>query len=105
VSRIHGVAISVSLIRPPAEEPSTPASLLSKLKGIGPEFALLRWLEALCSAASPTDARGGDGGLAHGPWAERAIEQDQGISKSGNHRLRRTMIKLAWSWLRYQPRR
>ena len=27
----------------------------------------------------------------------------QGISKAGNRRVRRTMIELAWLWLRWQP--
>ncbi len=37
------------------------------------------------------------------PWQSGAVERDQGISKAGNHRLRRTLIELAWSWLRHQP--
>jgi transposase len=31
-------------------------------------------------------------------------EQEQGISKSGNARLRTTMIEAAWLWLRHQPK-
>ena len=31
------------------------------------------------------------------------MNRDQGISKSGNPRLRTTMIELAWLWLRHQP--
>ena len=30
------------------------------------------------------------------------MERDQGISKAGNARLRRTMIQMAWLWLRHQ---
>ena len=44
-----------------------------------------------------------DGGLAPSPWQSGSIERDQGISKSGNRRLRKTMIELAWFWLRHQP--
>ena len=44
---------------------------------------------------------GGDG--APSPWQSGSIERDQGISKSGNRRLRKTMIELAWMWLRHQP--
>jgi transposase InsO family protein len=35
----------------------------------------------------------------------RAVEcsSDQGITKSGNPRARRTAIELAWLWLRHQP--
>ncbi len=31
------------------------------------------------------------------------MRHEQGVSKSGNPRLRSTMIQLAWLWLRHQP--
>ncbi|MBV8526230.1 MAG: transposase [Acetobacteraceae bacterium] len=31
------------------------------------------------------------------------IDREQGISKSGNRRLRTIMIELAWLWVRHQP--
>ncbi len=31
------------------------------------------------------------------------MRHEQGVSKSGNPRLRTTMIQLAWLWLRHQP--
>ena len=31
------------------------------------------------------------------------MDNEQGIAKSGNARLRRTMVQLAWFWLRHQP--
>jgi transposase len=37
------------------------------------------------------------------PWKSGQIDHEQGISKAGNPRLRRTMIELAWQWLRHQP--
>jgi len=36
-----------ALIRTDAEERNNPAALLLKLKGLGPEFASLLWLESL----------------------------------------------------------
>ena len=42
-------------------------------------------------------------GLVPTPWKSGQIDQEQGISKAGNPRLRRTMIELAWQWLRHQP--
>ena len=92
-----------ALVCTPAEEPNTPAAVLFKLKGIGPEFASLLWLEALFRSFANRRQVGAYGGLAPSPWQSGAVERDQGISKSGNHRLRRTMIELAWSWLRHQP--
>ena len=40
---------------------------------------------------TPTPYRSGDGG------------GEQGISKTGNPHVRKIMIEIAWSWLRYQP--
>jgi transposase len=31
------------------------------------------------------------------------MSREQGISKAGNAKARKTMIELAWLWLRYQP--
>ena len=33
-----------------------------------------------------------------------SVNREQGISQSGNRRLRTAMIQLAWLWLRHQPR-
>jgi transposase len=32
-----------------------------------------------------------------------SLDRSQGISKAGNRRLRRMIIEIAWSWLRWQP--
>jgi transposase len=42
-------------------------------------------------------------GLVNAPFNSGAGGHDQGISKSGNHRVRVVMTELAWLWLRYQP--
>jgi len=42
-------------------------------------------------------------GLAPSPWKSGGIDVEQGISKAGNARLRKTMIQVAWLWLRHQP--
>src|SRR5215471_4792522 len=42
-------------------------------------------------------------GLAPSPYASGKIENEQGISKAGNRRVRTLLVELAWSWLRYQP--
>jgi transposase len=42
-------------------------------------------------------------GLAPTPWQSGLIDHDQGVSKSGNSRLRTTPIQMAWLWLRHQP--
>jgi len=92
-----------ALIRTDAEERNNPAALLLKLKGLGPEFASLLWLESLFRSFGNRRQVAAYGGLAPSPWQSGDVERDQGISKSGNRRLRKTMIELAWFWLRHQP--
>lgn len=92
-----------TLIRTDAEERNNPAALLLKLKGLGPEFASLLWLEALFRSFGNRRQVAAYAGLAPSPWQSGNVERDQGISKSGNRRLRKTMIELAWFWLRHQP--
>ena len=92
-----------ALIRTDAEEPNNPAALLLKLKGLGPEFASLLWLESLFRSFGNRRQVAAYGGLAPSPWQSGGVERDQGISKSGTRRLRKTMIELAWFWLRHQP--
>ena len=42
-------------------------------------------------------------GLAPTPWKSGSVDREQGVSKSGNPRLRTTMLQLTWLWLRHQP--
>ena len=86
-----------------AEERNNPAALLLKLKGLGPEFASLLWLESLFRNFGNRRQVAAYSGSAPSPWQSGGVERDQGISKSGNRRLRKTMIELAWFWLRHQP--
>ena len=76
--------------------------LLAQLKGIGTEFASVVWLEALFRPFANRRQVAAYAGLAPTPWQSGGMERDQGISKAGNARLRRTMIQMAWLWLRHQ---
>jgi transposase len=42
-------------------------------------------------------------GLTPTPYQSGKSKREQGISKAGNRRLRRLLVELAWSWLRWQP--
>ena len=46
---------------------------------------------------------GAAAGLAPTPYSSGNSQRDQGISKTGNSRIRSLMIELAWLWLRWQP--
>lgn len=42
-------------------------------------------------------------GLTGTPFQSGGLDRDQGISKSGNPRVRTLMVELSWLWLRWQP--
>jgi transposase len=46
---------------------------------------------------------GGLVGLVPAPYQSGESAHDQGISRAGNKHVRRLMVQLAWSWVRYQP--
>jgi transposase len=91
------------LIQSDLTHPEGPAVVLMKLKGIGPEFAAVLWLEGLFRTFANRRHLAAYAGLAPSPWKSGSLNREQGISKSGNPRLRTTMVELAWLWPRYQP--
>ena len=82
--------------------PVPPAMLLG-VKGIGPEFAAVLWSEGLSRPFENRRQVAAYAGLAPTPWQSGSVDREQGISQSGNPRLRTTMVQLAWLWLRHQP--
>jgi transposase len=84
-------------------EDGSPAALLTRLRALGPEFAAVLSFEGLYRRFTNRRQVAAYAGLAPSPWQSGRVERDQGISKAGNPRLRKTMIELAWLWLRYQP--
>jgi transposase len=84
-------------------EPETAAAALARLKGIGSELGSLIWLEALFRGFSNRRQIAAYAGLTPSPWQSGGTDREQGISKSGNRRLRHAMVELAWFWLRHQP--
>lgn len=87
-----------------AKQVATPAAMLLDIKGIGPEFAAILWSEGLFRHFDNRRQIAAYAGLAPTPWQSGSIDREQGVSKSGNPRLRTTMIQLSWLWLRHQPR-
>lgn len=79
------------------------AALLLRLRGLGPQFTALLWLECFYRNFANRRQVGAFGGLAPTPWRSGGIKREQGIAAAGNPRVRKTMIELAWTWLRCQP--
>ena len=83
---------------------SAPPPMLLGIHGVGPEFASVLWSEGLSRQFDNRRQVAAYAGLAPTPWQSGSVNREQGISQSGNRRLRTTMIQLAWLWLRHQPR-
>lgn len=77
--------------------------LLQRLKGLGPAFAAVLANEVFYKDFCNRREVAAYCGLAPSPWRSGGIAREQGISKAGNPRARRTAIELAWLWLRHQP--
>jgi transposase len=84
---------------------TSPAAMLCNVKGIGPEFTTILYSEGLFRHFDNRRQVGSYAGLAPTPWQSGSIDREQGVSKSGNPRLRATLIELAWLWVRHQPNR
>ena len=80
-----------------------PVTILLEIKGIGPEFAAILWMEAFFRSFANRRQVAAYAGLAPTPWQSGSVDREQGVSKAGNPRLRTTLIQLAWLWLRHQP--
>ncbi len=76
---------------------------LAQLGGIGTELANVLVREALYRPFANRKEVAAYAGLTPCPYASGDRHRDQGISKAGNPLLRKSMIELAWLWLRYQP--
>jgi len=92
-----------ALLAPFRNAAPAPAAALARLRGIGPEFAAMLWLECFFRSFSNRRQVAAYAGLAPTPWQSGSVQHEQGVSKSGNPRVRTTMIQLAWLWLQHQP--
>ena len=92
-----------ALLEPANDVAPIAVKALAALRGIGPELTALLWSECLFRSFRNRRQIAAYAGLAPTPWQSGSVRHEQGVSKSGNPRLRSTMIQLAWLWLRHQP--
>jgi transposase len=92
-----------ALLAPKDEAAPTPVAALARLRGIGPEFATVLWFECFYRSFGNRRQVAGYAGLAPTPWQSGSVDHEQGVSQSGNARLRSSMIQLAWLWVQHQP--
>src|SRR5436190_10868431 len=77
-----------ALLKPASNEAASPAAMLARLKGIGPETAAVLWSEGLFRQFDNRRQVAAYAGLAPTPWQSGSIDHEQGVSKAGNSRLR-----------------
>jgi transposase len=77
---------------------------LAQLRGVGTNGALTLTTELFAWRAFTNGRQiGAVVGLTPTPFRSDQTVSEQGISRSGNRRVRALSIELAWAWLRYQP--
>jgi transposase len=88
-------AIATNAVVP--DTAGTSAGLL-RLKGIGPQAASILTNEVFFRDFRNRREVASYAGLAPSPWQSGGVDNEQGISKSGNGRVRKIMVQLAWLW-------
>jgi transposase len=81
----------------------TGCAMLMQLKGVGADFAEVLWSEGLFRHFDNRRQLASYAGLTPTPWQSGSVSHDQGVSKSGNPKLRTMMVQLSWFWLLHQP--
>jgi transposase len=76
---------------------------LNELRALGPEISTVLVGEVLYRSFNNRRQVGSYVGFSPSPFRSGTMAREQGISKAGNAKARKTMIELAWLWLRYQP--
>jgi transposase len=94
---------AVAMEPAPGDADAAKVSLLARLGGIGVELATVLVREALYRPFANRKEVAAYAGLTPSPFASGDRHREQGISEAGNPLLRKSMIELAWLWLRYQP--
>jgi transposase len=92
-----------ALLAPKGETAPAPVAALAGLRGIGPEFAAVLWLECFFRRFRQPAPGGGLCRAGADALAERIGRSRAGRIPVGKPELRSTMVQLAWLWLRHQP--
>lgn len=88
----------------PSPETQQAYQSLTQLRSVGPITAEVLVTEVTWRPWTNRRQAGSLVGLAPSPRQSGELSREQGISKAGLKRVRATLIELAWSWIRLQPR-
>ena len=75
----------------------------TRIRGIGDTFAAVLTREVFYRRFDNRRQIASYVGIAPTPHQSGAMDRDRRIGRAGNPRARKTLIQLAWLWLRYQP--
>jgi transposase len=90
------------LKRAPNTGPNVMVRLLARVIGVGIETADLLVHEVLLRSLRDRRAVGRYGGLTGSLERSGSMSREKGLARSGNARVRRTMVQLAWRFLLFQ---
>lgn len=90
------------LRQPPADAPHAMLALLARIHGIGIETADMLVHEMLVRNLRDRRAVARYGGITGAPDESGARRREKGLARTGNPRIRRGMLQLAWRFLRFQ---
>ena len=76
---------------------------LQRIRGIGTSFSAVLVREVLYRSFANRRQLASYVGIAPMPYQSGGMDRDRSISRAGTPRARKTLIQLAWLWLRYQP--
>jgi transposase len=89
------------------EEQQDPGSqtvkMLCTVRGIGVNFASVLTREVFYRTFDNRRQIASYLGLTPTPFQSGSMDRDRRINRAGNSRARKTLVQLAWLWLRYQP--
>ena len=88
---------------PPGDEACRKIAALSRIRGVGDNFATVLTREVFYRRFSGRRQLASYVGIAPMPHQSGTMDRDRRIGRAGNPRARTTLIQLAWLWLRYQP--
>ncbi len=90
------------LEKAPAEGPNAMVRLLARVIGVGVETADMLVREVLSRKLRDRRAVARYAGLTGSPDESGSIRREKGLARSGNARVRRGLIQLAWRFLIFQ---
>jgi transposase len=99
----HARQVQQASVRTAATPAAGRAARIQQLKGIRVGSAAMLANEVFARDLQNRRQVGALSGLVAVPYQSGAAGHDQGISRAGLRQVRRVIVELAWSWVRWQP--